>query len=434
MAWTIALSLLTIFTMIGASLFKPNLKIHKLSINTYWIIPSLGALILLSASLITFPEILAGLTADTTINPLKILALFLSMTLMSIFLDEVGLFRFLATYALKKAKINQLTMFITLYALVSFLTIFTSNDIIILTFTPFICYFAKRAKIDPIPYLFASFVAANTWSMMLIIGNPTNIYLASSHGILFLEYAKVMILPTIFASLTSFGVLLLIFQKKLSSPISEEVETAAIKDKFMLFTGLIALGGCTFLLTISNYIELDMYLITLIFATSLLVVILLYKAFKKSKPTEVAMTLRRLPWDLIPFIISMFVIVLALDKHGATRFLASFFSNSQPIVKYGISSFLIANFINNIPMSVLYSSVTSYASSIVTTEAVYASIVGSNLGGFLMPMGALAGMMWMGLLKSHGVTFSFLSFVKYGVLPAFVALAAALLGLFIVFI
>ena len=85
-------------------------------------------------------------------------------------------------------------------------------------------------------------------------------------------------------------------------------------------------------------------------------------------------------------------------------------------------------------MSVLYSSVTSYASSIVTTEAVYASIVGSNLGAFLTPMGALAGMMWMGLLKSHGVTFSFLSFVKYGVLPAFVALAAALLGLFIVFI
>ena len=218
-AWTIALSLLTILTMIGASLFKPDLKIKKLSINTYWIIPLLGALVLLIAGLISLPEIYVGLSADTAINPLKILALFLSMTLMSIFLDEVGLFRFLASFALKKAKTSQMTMFIILYALVSFLTMFTSNDIIILTFTPFICYFAKRAKINPLPYLFASFVAANTWSMMFIIGNPTNIYLASSHGISFLDYVQVMYLPTIFAGLASFGALFLLFRKQLSTPL-----------------------------------------------------------------------------------------------------------------------------------------------------------------------------------------------------------------------
>lgn len=59
--------------------------------------------------------------------------------------------------------------------MVAILTIFTSNDIVILTFTPFICYFSKNAKINPIPYLVAEF-AATTYSMMLIIGNPTNIY------------------------------------------------------------------------------------------------------------------------------------------------------------------------------------------------------------------------------------------------------------------
>ena len=176
MVWTIVLSLLTCLSMIGASLFKPDIRLRKLSINTYWIVPLVGALVLLSVGLIAFPDIINGLTADTAINPLKILVLFLSMTMMSVFLDEIGLFRFLASFALKKAKTSQLTLFIVLYILVSFLTIFTSNDIIILTFTPFICYFAKRAKIDPMPYLFASFVAANTWSMMFIIGNPTNIY------------------------------------------------------------------------------------------------------------------------------------------------------------------------------------------------------------------------------------------------------------------
>jgi site-specific DNA-cytosine methylase len=35
-----------------------------------------------------------------------------------------------------------------MYLMVAVLTIFTSNDIVILTFTPFICYFCKNAKIS----------------------------------------------------------------------------------------------------------------------------------------------------------------------------------------------------------------------------------------------------------------------------------------------
>ena len=432
MVLTIVLSLLTCLTMIGTSLFKPDIKIRKLSINTYWIIPLIGALVLLIGGLITFPEIIAGLAADTAINPLKIVALFLSMTLLSIFLDEVGLFRFLASAALKRAKTSQMTMFVILYVLVSFLTMFTSNDIIILTFTPFICYFAKRAKIDPIPYLFASFVAANTWSMMFVIGNPTNIYLASSHNITFLDYVQVMYLPTILAGFASFGVLLLMFRKKLSAPLGEEVESVHIKDRFLLVIGLNALGGCTVLLTVANYVNLEMYLITLIFAAALLIVVLIYKVIKREKPTELQITLRRLPWDLIPFIIAMFVIVLTLDKHGVTKLVADFFATSSPIIKYGVSSFAMSNLINNIPMSVLFSSVTSYVAPQIVIPSVYASIIGSNLGAFLTPIGALAGMMWMGLLKSHQVKFSFFKFLVLGVAPALVALGAALLGLYLV--
>ena len=102
------------------------------------------------------------------------------MTVLSVFLDEVGFFGYIAAFALKKAGRSRKRLFFYLYITVSVLTVFTSNDIIILTFTPFICYFAKSAKIDPVPYLFAEFIAANTWSMALIIGNPTNIYISSA--------------------------------------------------------------------------------------------------------------------------------------------------------------------------------------------------------------------------------------------------------------
>ncbi|MEG2084624.1 MAG: ArsB/NhaD family transporter, partial [Clostridia bacterium] len=206
--------------MILAILFKPQICIKNIKISTYWIVTLLGAMLLVAFGAIDFGTIFKNLTASTAINPLKILTLFISMSMLSIFLDEVGFFSYLANVVLKKAKTSQTTLFLLLYALVSVLTVFTSNDIIILTFTPFICYFTKNAKINPIPYLVTEFVSANTWSMALIIGNPTNIYLATASNITFINYFTTMIVPTIFGGVTSFSLLYLLFRKQFKKPLA----------------------------------------------------------------------------------------------------------------------------------------------------------------------------------------------------------------------
>jgi Na+/H+ antiporter NhaD/arsenite permease-like protein len=65
------------------------------------------------------------------------------------------------------------------------------------------------------------------------------------------------------------------------------------------------------------------------------------------------------------------------------------------------------------------------------SPALYATVIGSNLGAFFTPTGALAGIMWTGQLHDHGVSFSFVRFVKYGATVAVPAMAAALAGLWI---
>jgi arsenical pump membrane protein len=67
----------------------------------------------------------------------------------------------------------------------------------------------------------------------------------------------------------------------------------------------------------------------------------------------------------------------------------------------------------------------------LTTAALFAAVIGSNLGAFFTPTGALAGIMWTGQLHDHGVSFSFIRFVKYGATVAVPAMAAALLGLWL---
>jgi arsenical pump membrane protein len=133
----------------------------------------------------------------------------------------------------------------------------------------------------------------------------------------------------------------------------------------------------------------------------------------------------------------MFVLVLALNKYGWTASLGALLSRPTTVggtvASFGVSSFLAANLVNNIPMSVLYSSVVSgMTGGTLTTAALYASVIGSNLGAFFTPTGALAGIMWTGQLHDHGVPFSFTRFVRYGATVAVPALAAALLGLWLV--
>lgn len=438
---TPTVAVLTIFLVTCAALIalvfaKPAVMIGGKKISIFWLAPLCGAVALTVSGLLTPAEIATGLTSAGDVNPIKILLLFFSMTMMSVYLDEIGFFRLLAHKVLGRAKGSQTTLFFLLYGLVSVLTVFTSNDIIVLTFTPFICHFAKSARIDPLPYLVSEFVAANTWSMALIIGNPTNIYLMTRTGVSFPAYTAKMILPTALAGLVSLGVLYLLFFKKLRAPLDPEDSPAPTVDLPTEVVGLCHLGGCIILLSVSSFIHLPMWLITCAFFISLLLCTMAISFFRRRGIFLIARCIIRAPWDLAPFVISMFILVLALDKYGITAALGGFLSTPSTVggtvASFGVSSFFAANIVNNIPMSVLYSSVVgSMEAGTLTTAALFSAVIGSNLGAFFTPTGALAGIMWTGQLHDHGVSFSFIRFVKYGATVAVPAMAAALLGLWI---
>lgn len=433
---------LTCLGLVLSVTIKPTICVKGVNINTYWMIALLGAIILLVSPFLTIQEVYDSFFSLTAINPIKILSLFLSMSFLSVFLDEMGLFKYLANEVLNRCGNSQIRLFFSLYAVVSLLTIFTSNDIIILTFTPFICCFSKNANINPIPYLVAQFTAANTFSMMLIIGNPTNIYLASTYGIDFISYLMIMALPTIVGGITALFMLYIVFYKELKKPLDPILEKVTIKDKPMLSIGVVHLIACIVMLSIASYISAPMYIISLASAVSLCVTAFIYtlirhlyyrrgerKIIHNNKVLLVSII--RLPWELAPFVLSMFILVLSLIKYNYTEKITELLSYGDIVFNYGIASYLSSNLINNIPMSVLFSSVTHYIESPHKLYAVYASIIGSNLGAILTPIGALAGMMWTNILKQKNIRFTFLSFIKYGILISVPTLLFTLMSLWL---
>ncbi len=424
---------IAVIGLVSSILFFPSLKIGKHSFSTYWLFPLLGGVILLATGLLDPNYFLDALLGDAAINPIEILALFFSMVFMSIVLDEVGFFRCLAVAAAKKAKQSQTALFLLLYLAVSILTVFTSNDIIVITFTPFIIFFARHAKISPLPYLVGEFVAANTWSTLLIVGNPTNIYLASSFGIDFFAYLEHMFIPTVFAGLTALAVIFMIFRKKLKDPISVQPGEEKIIDKPILAVSASLLGICIVLVAVSSWIDLPMWLPALISAAILFLFVLIYGIINRKDFFVTTDSLKRLPYNLIPMLLGMFAIVLACKQSGITKAFADLLGPDQPIMVYGIASFVAANFLNNIPMSVFFTEVIR-AGNEALYPAVYATILSSNVAAFFTPIGALAGVMWMGLLKQNDIRFTFVNFTFYGAMIAIPTLLAGLGGLYLAFL
>lgn len=427
MALTISIALITTLLMIVSVLTKPYIKIGTKQIGLYWIICFIGALFTLLTGCVSPEAVFMGLTANTSVNPLKILTLFLSMTFLSVYLGEAGFFDYVADTVFLKSKGGQLKLFFILYAVVSVLTVFTSNDVIILTFTPPICIFAKKVKISPHPFLFGEFIAANTWSMALIIGNPTNVYLAQSAGINFTQYFSVMFLPAIAGGITSLVVLLFIFRKQLALPVGkaepEPKQTTVHLSKVPMIVAIVHLLIGIILLAIADVLHMEMYLICLLLALSLIAFDVVYELVVVHSVKPVIKSLKKEPYELIPFVLSMFIIVLALKQSGATQIVAqNLITNTKlDCLSFGVLSTFGANLLNNIPMSVLFEKIISGQSLF----AVYGSIIGANVGAFLTPVGALAGIMWSKILSTYGVAMPFKKFVFYGSIIATATLLAS---------
>lgn len=422
----LTVSIVSCLGMALSAIFLPEVKLSKrIHFTIYCFFPLIGAIILLSFGLVDGKAVLDVLTSDSPVNPLQILVLFFSMVFISLLLDEEGFFAYLANLALRKAGEKQIGLFTILFVFVSILTVFTSNDIIVLTFTPFLLGFCKNAHINPIPYLLGEFIAANTFSALLPVGNPTNIYLTSALGISFFDYLAYMALPSLASGLIAYLALLLLFHKPLRKKMEKaDIPEDQLADKPTVFFALFCLFFCIVCCALSSFFAIPSYLCCLAGALALFLFALIRGVFVKRTAVPFK-TIKRLPFSLLPLLLGMFVIVLALREYGITKTIGEFLSGQDSIWGYGYSSLVTANLVNNIPMSVLYEEIFADVSSYALSD-VLAVALSSNVAAYLTPLGALAGLMFLRVVHEGKVDLSFAKFSAYGCLVAILALTAGL--------
>ena len=116
---------------------------------------------------------------------------------------------------------------------------------------------------------------------------------------------------------------------------------------------------------------------------------------------------------------------------GITESIAEQFDNRYSLLSFGTLSAGASNLMNNLPMSMFFVGILSSVSEPNLTPAVFATIIGSNMGSMLTPVASMSAMMWLSIVKHKNVNFRFKDFVKKGVVLFLPTLAAALAGLYI---
>ena len=136
--------------------------------EVYWV--GGGALLLLILRLI--PLRLAGKAAAEGSDVYFFL---IGMMLLSELAREHGVFDWLSSVALKRAHSSCAHLFTLVYGIGTLVTIFLSNDATAVVLTPAILVAIRKARVAPLPYLFACAMIANAASFVLPISNPANL-------------------------------------------------------------------------------------------------------------------------------------------------------------------------------------------------------------------------------------------------------------------
>lgn len=99
---------ISIISMVLLIILKPQIKVFRFNLQTFYWPILIGAMLILIFSLLDPQIAFQSLTNNSAINPLKLLIIFLSLSFISIILDETGFLRFWQALLLINPKVRKL--------------------------------------------------------------------------------------------------------------------------------------------------------------------------------------------------------------------------------------------------------------------------------------------------------------------------------------
>ncbi len=382
--------------------------------EVYWI--GGGAALLIVLRLV--PLKLAG---HAVAEGLDVYLFLIGMMLLSEVAREQGVFDWLASVTVRGAEGSCSRLFTLVYAVGTAVTIFMSNDATAVVLTPAILTAVRKAKVEPLPYLFVCALIANAASFVLPISNPANLVVFHTGVPPLGQWLLAFGLPSVLSILATYGVMRWIFRKELRATIEIRAEAEELSGDGKLV--LAGLGLVVLVLLVASSQKWDLGLPTCLAALAVTAVVCIRA---RTNPIRLA---KEVSWGTIALVAGLFVMVEAIESIGAldlTRRALLWVQGLEPAAGALVAGFTVGvgnNLINNLPLGLIAGATLKAAG----TKGLIANavLIGVDLGPNLSVTGSLATILWLLALRREGLDVSFWKFLKVGAVAMPIALLLA---------
>lgn len=402
--------------IVGISILLMLIRARGIA-EVYWI--SAGVILLLALRLISF-----RLAGQAIVKALDVCFFLIGMMLLSELAREHGVFDWLSSLAIRKSDGSSMKLFVLVYAIGTVVTILMSNDATAVVLTPAILSAVRKARVQPLPYLFVCAFIANAASFVLPISNPANLVVFQGAMPPLGHWIMAFGVPSLLSIITTFVVLRWIFRKQLraeSEDASDEIPLDANGKLVIAGVGLIVL-----VLLAASWKGKDLGLPTCLAA---LVITGTMCIKEKSNPLRLA---REISWETLALVAGLFIMVDAMESIGLMEYSKRWLGYAAHLGVFSgelVTGFVVGvanNLVNNLPLGLIAGSTVhaSRASDFVAN----AVLIGVDLGPNLSITGSLATILWLIALRREKLDVSFWDFFRVGVIAMPAALLAALAG------
>lgn len=402
--------------IVGLSILLMLLRPRGIS-EAYWV--GGGALLLVLLRLIPLK-----LTGKAVAEGSDVYLFLIGMMLLSALANEHGVFEWMSSAAVRGANGSAARLFTLVYGIGTLTTIFMSNDATAVVLTPAILTAVRKAKVQPLPHLFACALIANAASFVLPISNPANLVVFHQGMPPLGRWLLSFGLPSILSIAATYLMMRFLFRNDLQGKIQEEVKPEPLGTD-----GKVVLGGlgCVIavLLTASGFNK-DLGLPTCLAA---LVVTAVVSLQAKSNPLKLA---EEISWGTLALVAGLFVMVAAVESLGALQYTADALHWAEKLVPAEgalVMGFVVGianNIVNNLPLGLIAGGTLQAAHA----KGLFANavLIGVDLGPNLSVTGSLATILWLMALRKEKIQVSFWTFLKVGAITMPAALLVSIGG------
>lgn len=397
---------------------------------------TIGSMLIIFTGIVSVHEVhqILGIVSGPAIT-------IISTIVMCVVLESIGIFKWAAFNVIQKANGSGIKLFWYILLLCFLITLFFNNDGSILITTPIIIHIITILKIphhQKLPYLFGGVFVATASSLPIGVSNIANLIGLRVVDLDLNLYTSMVFVPSMLGIISLNFLLFLYFYKDLPRNISKfdhnlfhTIMTEkkryhhplANKKAEVIDWSLCRICLTIVILTRISYFIFPAFGLRMEWIAIIGALLLIGVRWSK-KRIGANDVLIKAPWHILVFAFGMYVLVYALNNTGVTSSVINLIEGpvssnllSASFIMGTLISFL-SNLMNNLPSVMLGTMmITSMSIDQLTLQMSYiAVVVGSDIGALLTPLGTLATLLWMFVLRKEGIVVTWSQYFKVAIM------------------